>query len=226
MMALRAIQGGNHVPRMLFSLPDSPHRRYHFPSNAHLAVSDKRSMLVSLLMAAQSAGMSDSVKGQQDDVSNSVISHRTSVSLDAYDAHSDEGHRGGVLIADDEARIRAMVGMVLSHARFHVYHAANGPEAAYHIHQVEGKIDLVITDVRMPLVTGPELAAWIRLVWPHIPVLFVSAFFQPSRLELGGPGSTFPRETVWSLRADLQSRVDDEPDTERQRSATGHLAIS
>ncbi len=112
-------------------------------------------------------------------------SHRTSVSVDACGAHSGtQGERGRVLIADDEARIRAMVGIVLSHARFHVDHAANGPEAAYLIHQVEGKIDVVITDVMMPLVTGPELAAWVRRVWPHIPVLFVSAFFQPSRLEL------------------------------------------
>lgn len=68
--------------------------------------------------------------------------------------------------------------------RFHVYHAANGSEAASRIHQVEGKIDLVITDVMMPLVTGPELADWVRYVWPHISVLFVLAFFHPSRLEL------------------------------------------
>jgi hypothetical protein len=41
----------------------------------------------------------------------------------------------------------------------------------------------VITDVMMPLVTEPELADWVRYVWPHISVLFVLAFFHPSRLE-------------------------------------------
>lgn len=73
---------------------------------------------------------------------------------------------------------------MLSNAGYHVHLGANGPEAAYHLHQVEGKIDLLITDVMMPLVSGPELAAWVRHVWPHIPVLFVSGFCEPSRLQL------------------------------------------
>jgi CheY-like chemotaxis protein len=64
--------------------------------------------------------------------------------------------------------------------RFHVYHAANGSEAASRIHQ--SKIDLVITDVMMFLVTGPELGAWVRYVWPHISVLLVLAFFHPLAL--------------------------------------------
>jgi hypothetical protein len=50
MMALCVIQGDNHVPRVLFSLPNSLIGDY-FLSKAHLTVLDNGSMLVSLLMA-------------------------------------------------------------------------------------------------------------------------------------------------------------------------------
>jgi CheY-like chemotaxis protein len=121
MMALRVIQGDNHVPRVLFSLPTSPISDY-FLSKAHLTVLDNGSMLVSLLRRPKTP-----------------LPH----------VPRGEWIRSGI-----------------SHP------------------SVEGKIDLVITDVMMPLVTGPELAAWVRHVWPHISVLFVLAFFHPSRLEL------------------------------------------
>lgn len=92
--------------------------------------------------------------------------------------------RGTVVIADDEPAIRAMVAMVLTNADYRVIQSDNGMHAAYCIHQVAGQIDALVTDVMMPLVSGAELALWVRRVWPHIPVLFMSGFYEPSYLRL------------------------------------------
>ena len=92
--------------------------------------------------------------------------------------------RATVLIVDDERPIRMMIAQVLSNVHYETYQAPDAIEAAYQIHRLDGNIDLLITDVMMPLVTGPELGAWVRTVWPHIPILFLSAFVEPSRFRL------------------------------------------
>lgn len=92
--------------------------------------------------------------------------------------------RGIVVLADDEPAIRAMVAMVLTSADYRVIQSDNGMHAAYCIHQMAGQIDALVTDVVMPLVSGAELAVWVRRVWPHIPVLFMSGFYEPSHLRL------------------------------------------
>ena len=92
--------------------------------------------------------------------------------------------RGTVVVADDEPAIRAMVAMVLTNADYRVIQSDNAMHAAYCIDQVTGQIDALVTDVVMPLVSGVELAVWVRRVWSHIPVLFMSGFYEPSRLRL------------------------------------------
>ena len=97
---------------------------------------------------------------------------------------NESGPRGTVMVVDDEPAIRAMVATALANAHYQVIQALSGIDAAYRIHQLGGQIDALVTDVMMPVVSGHELAVWVRRVWPHIPVLFMSGFCETSRLQL------------------------------------------
>jgi PAS domain S-box-containing protein len=82
---------------------------------------------------------------------------------------------GTVLVVDDEALVRAAVVRTLRLAGYEVLEASNGQEAA----EVAGnraRIDLLVTDVVMPGLGGPELAARIRALHPAMRVLFVSGY--------------------------------------------------
>ena len=106
-----------------------------------------------------------------------------SATLEAHSQNT-SSPRATVVVVDDEPAIRAMVAMVLAQAHYQVVPVDNAMEAAYYIHRAAGQVSAVVTDVVMPVVSGPELAAWIRRVWPHIPVLFMSGFCEPSSLQL------------------------------------------
>jgi CheY-like chemotaxis protein len=53
---------------------------------------------------------------------------------------------------------------------------ANNGNAALRIFEMENHIDLLITDVIMPGLTGPELAAHLRERRPALKVLFISGY--------------------------------------------------
>jgi len=126
------------------------------------------------------------LNSQQD--AGSAPSHGESTSdvSASAEAHLQNASSGGatVVVVDDEPAIRTMVAMVLANAHYHVVPVNNAMDAAHYIHQAAGAVDALVTDVVMPVVSGTELAVWMRRVWPHIPVLFMSGFCEPSRLQL------------------------------------------
>jgi CheY-like chemotaxis protein len=83
---------------------------------------------------------------------------------------------GVVLLVEDEDVVRNALGRMLGSLGFSVLEASTGDEALELIgHDQEDGIDLVVTDIRMPGVSGPDLAARIRAV-RDVPVLFVSGY--------------------------------------------------
>jgi CheY-like chemotaxis protein len=56
----------------------------------------------------------------------------------------------------------------------HIVHEATSAAEALEILQKARRVDLVITDQAMPQMTGVQLAAAIKVVWPDVPVLLVS----------------------------------------------------
>jgi CheY-like chemotaxis protein len=78
-----------------------------------------------------------------------------------------------VMVVDDDPGVRLMIARILVEAGFTVTDAASAREA---LSRFGDQVDLMVVDVRMPEVSGPELArrAWRRR--PALPVLFVSAF--------------------------------------------------
>ncbi|RPJ61248.1 MAG: sigma-54-dependent Fis family transcriptional regulator [Acidobacteria bacterium] len=78
-----------------------------------------------------------------------------------------------ILVADDEAPQRQLMRAVLE-KDFSVVTAANGEEARQLLTQ--RSFDLVITDERMPVVTGSELIRWMKEHAPETPVVVLTAF--------------------------------------------------
>jgi signal transduction histidine kinase len=86
------------------------------------------------------------------------------------------GAQGTVLIAEDEASVRTLMCTVLSSAGFKVIEAASGSEAAQLIEARDTAIDLLITDVVMPGMVGPDLAQLTLARFPQTRVLYITGY--------------------------------------------------
>lgn len=77
-----------------------------------------------------------------------------------------------ILIVDDESGLRRLMRVYLESEKFEVYEAADGEEG---IEIIRAKpVDLVITDLQMPLKNGMELLDEIKQYFPAIPVVIMS----------------------------------------------------
>jgi CheY-like chemotaxis protein len=79
-----------------------------------------------------------------------------------------------ILIAEDDDTLRAMIEKVLTLAGYQVMGASAGDLAFELAKSHSGTIDLLITDVAMPGMTGPELAREVTMRSPETAVLFIS----------------------------------------------------
>ena len=88
-----------------------------------------------------------------------------------------QGNRaqGTILVVEDEPPLRRLVASVLAAAGHQVLEAVNGYEA---IALAEGheQIDLLLTDVIMPGITGPDVVARLRSHRPELAVLYMSGY--------------------------------------------------
>jgi two-component system, cell cycle sensor histidine kinase and response regulator CckA len=80
-----------------------------------------------------------------------------------------------ILLAEDEDAIRRLVCRLLQESGFEVIAATNGKDALQKAQEHDGKIDLLLSNIDMPEMTGIELAAQIALARPETKVMFVSA---------------------------------------------------
>lgn len=78
-----------------------------------------------------------------------------------------------ILIAEDDNNLRNIVVSTLKKENYTVFAAENG-KAALDLFYAE-KVDLVITDVMMPIMDGNALCGELRKVTPDIPILMLTA---------------------------------------------------
>jgi signal transduction histidine kinase len=81
-----------------------------------------------------------------------------------------------ILIAEDEAPVRALTAQVLMAAGFSVIEAENGKDALDLARTHQGSIDLVVTDVIMAKMSGVDLANRLSKEQPTLPILLVSGY--------------------------------------------------
>ena len=87
-----------------------------------------------------------------------------------------------ILVVDDESTIRTMLRTFLERKGYHMLDADSG-EAAQSIAAQPQRIDLLLTDVKMPKMSGPDLAIQLRRRCPDLKVLYISAY-DPDQLLL------------------------------------------
>lgn len=81
-----------------------------------------------------------------------------------------------ILLVEDEPVVREVTRAVLQRAGYLVLEA-NGPRQAIDLSQTyEGRIDLLLTDVVMPGMNGPDLATELRTNQPQMAMLFMSGY--------------------------------------------------
>src|ERR1043166_6286423 len=108
-----------------------------------------------------------------------------------------------VLMVDDEPAQRQLFAFALRREGYWVLEARNGVEALDLAEQA-GRIDLVVSDIVMPVMKGPEMAARLRERFPSTQVLFVSGFLLNEEL---GPNAHVMQKPF--VRKDLLKYVCD-----------------
>lgn len=79
-----------------------------------------------------------------------------------------------ILAVDDAPSVRTLIVRVCKANGYRVIEATSGEEALRLAGEERGLIDILVTDVDLPGISGPELATDIRLTRPRLPVCFIS----------------------------------------------------
>ena len=96
-----------------------------------------------------------------------------------------------ILLVEDEEMIRRLVRDVLTRNGYTVYDAPAGAPALELLRGHEGEIDLLLTDVVMPGMSGPTLARIAMDERPSLRVLFTSGYTNEPEQVVGAPDSAF-----------------------------------
>jgi CheY-like chemotaxis protein len=148
---------------------------------------------------AQHAGgftVVDTAPGQGTTVSVVVpVAPASAVAAEPEPAAPAPGHAARaatILLVEDEAGVRSTTDRILSRAGYRVLAAANAAEASAVFDVHAASIDLLLTDVVMPGMHGPELAARLAAVRPNLPVVFMSGYSdQMPALQVVSPRAAF-----------------------------------
>lgn len=87
-----------------------------------------------------------------------------------------EGRGEAIVVVEDEPAVRTMVTRILSNNGYRVAQFSNAREALAYFDSTSDPIDLLLTDIMMPEVTGDQLAEAVRSGRPDLPVLFMTGY--------------------------------------------------
>lgn len=85
---------------------------------------------------------------------------------------NDNPAQATLMVVDDEERIRKVLTIQLEKSGYNVIALAGGQEAMELLSQVE--VDVVITDIRMPRVTGDQILRYVKTHVPAVPVIMLT----------------------------------------------------
>jgi PAS domain S-box-containing protein len=81
-----------------------------------------------------------------------------------------------ILLVEDESVVRRLVAEILETSGYTVMQAGDGPSALELLRRHSGKLDLLVTDVVMPGMSGPEVAQAVTSMRPGTQVLYTSGY--------------------------------------------------
>lgn len=94
-----------------------------------------------------------------------------------------------VLLVEDEEGVRRMASRIITSLGYTLLTAGDGEEGVRVAEAHEGTVDLIVTDVVMPNLSGPEMIDRLRVSLGHIPHLYVSGFTMDKLKEHGADDS-------------------------------------
>ena len=94
-----------------------------------------------------------------------------------------------ILLVEDESAVRRMMFEALTRTGYHVWEATNGADAIRKFGEQIGEVDLLVTDVMMPVMNGLRLAEELRSRRPSLDVVFMSGHAEDV---ISGQGRTSP----------------------------------
>jgi len=103
----------------------------------------------------------------------------TDINIEKKDKEYDTcGVKGNetILVVEDESALRELSSSILKQEGYKVFEAGNGVEALAILEKE--KVDLVLSDVIMPIMDGNVLAEKIRMLYPHIKIQLISGFME------------------------------------------------
>lgn len=81
-----------------------------------------------------------------------------------------------VLVVDDERSVRELTARMLRDAGYCTIQAVDGKDALRQLRRADPKVDVIVSDVVMPHLTGTELLVRVREVRPDLPVVLTSGY--------------------------------------------------
>lgn len=116
---------------------------------------------------------------------------------------------GTILLVEDQAAIRMLLEDVLSEAGHRVLAAPDGRRALELAREYSGAVDLLVTDVVMPEMSGPDLASQMAPLRPGAMVLYISGYTDHALLHRGAieQGAGFLQKPF--LPESLLSKIDE-----------------
>jgi two-component system cell cycle sensor histidine kinase/response regulator CckA len=88
-----------------------------------------------------------------------------------------------ILLVEDEDAVRIVAARVLRNQGYTVIQARNGEEALGLVEEHGPSLDLILTDVVMPDMSGLELADRLRARWPELKLIYMSGYAEGDKLD-------------------------------------------
>jgi PAS domain S-box-containing protein len=130
---------------------------------------------------------------------------------------------GTILLVEDEFGLRRMLRSILRGAGYHVWEAGHGAEAIALWGDSLDQVDLVVTDLVMPVMNGLNLASELRRRRPNLNVLFMSGYSEEVIERHGMPHSGLSLLSKPFLPNTLVAKVHEMLD---RKTGPGHLTMS
>jgi PAS domain S-box-containing protein len=97
-------------------------------------------------------------------------------SIPRHDSAVWSTNTGTVLVVEDQPQVRRALEHLLQSAGYHVLAAESGEDALAMVRKLNGRVDLLVSDIIMPGVSGIELSRRLLALYPTLAVLLVSGY--------------------------------------------------